>query len=70
MSSHLEIRIDTPNDGEDGTCRECGSFWYDNIDSEGYCPECNARAAHEDRLEDWAIMDRDDPIDFYQGDDE
>jgi hypothetical protein len=51
----------------DGTCEECNVFWYDAI-SDGLCPECVARFAHDDYLEDQAIMDRDDPIDFYQGD--
>lgn len=70
MSTRLNLWADIPDDGIDGACRDCGSYCYGVLSDDGYCPECLATIAHEDYLEDMAIMDRDDPIDFYQGDDE
>lgn len=64
MSSHLDTPVLPTDDGSTGSCVECNAFWYDGLDSLGYCPECVARITHEDMMEDMATMDRDDPIDF------
>lgn len=46
MSSHLEVRTQGTNEGTTGTCKECNSFWYDNI-IDGLCPDCLLIFAHE-----------------------
>ncbi len=47
MTSTENVRIHPTNEGTDGSCRECGSWWYSNI-IDGYCPDCLLMFAAED----------------------